>query len=138
VRELIMQDRHVTYIEIAASLRIYSTSIHSLLHEHLAVIQRNLFVEEVLLLVFGEFRKTIKRRRVTVHHDNASSHTLAQCSSFLTGQNDELMGHPPYSTVLAPNDFPHIRTRMRSQRFSTPEDAVEAFKNRVLEVYQSE
>ena len=37
VRELIMQDRHVTYREIEASLGISSTSIHSILHEHLAV-----------------------------------------------------------------------------------------------------
>ena len=36
-RELIMQDRHVTYREIKASLGISSTSLHSILHEHLAV-----------------------------------------------------------------------------------------------------
>lgn len=37
VRELIKQDRHVTYREIEASLSISSTSVHSILHEHLAV-----------------------------------------------------------------------------------------------------
>ena len=37
VRELIMQDHHVTYREIQASLGIAFTSIHSILHEHLAV-----------------------------------------------------------------------------------------------------
>src|ERR1700704_6938374 len=37
VRELIMEDRHVTYLEIEASLGISATSIHSILHEHLAV-----------------------------------------------------------------------------------------------------
>ena len=39
VRELIMQDRHtvVTYREIKASLGISFTSIHSILHEQLAV-----------------------------------------------------------------------------------------------------
>ena len=37
VHELIMQDRHVTYLEIKASLGISSTSILSILHEHLAV-----------------------------------------------------------------------------------------------------
>ena len=36
VRELIMQDRHVTYREIEASLDISATSIHSILHEQLA------------------------------------------------------------------------------------------------------
>ena len=37
VHELIKQDRHVTYREIEACLRISSTSIHSILHEHLVV-----------------------------------------------------------------------------------------------------
>jgi len=37
VRELIKQDRHVTYREIEASLDISMTSIYKILHEHLAV-----------------------------------------------------------------------------------------------------
>ena len=37
VRELILQDRHVTYREIEASLGISSNSIPLILHEHLAV-----------------------------------------------------------------------------------------------------
>ena len=37
VRELIMQESHVTCREIEASLGISSTSIHSILHEHLGV-----------------------------------------------------------------------------------------------------
>nr|XP_040572510.1 histone-lysine N-methyltransferase SETMAR-like [Lepeophtheirus salmonis] len=37
VREVIMQDHHVTYREIEASLGISSTSIHLTLHVHLAV-----------------------------------------------------------------------------------------------------
>ena len=37
VHELILQDRRVTYREIEASLGISGTSIHSILHEHLAI-----------------------------------------------------------------------------------------------------
>ena len=37
VQKLIMQDRHVTYCEIEATLGISSTSIYKILHEHLAV-----------------------------------------------------------------------------------------------------
>lgn len=37
VRELILQDRHVTYREIEATLSISGTSIHSILHQHLIV-----------------------------------------------------------------------------------------------------
>ena len=51
------------------------------------------------------------------------------------------MGHSPYSPDIAPNEFsllPHIMKQMRGQPFSSPEDAVEAFKNHVLELSQSE
>ena len=88
---------------------------------------------------FGEIRKTNKRKRII--HDNASSHTSAQTSTFLTGQNVELMGHPPYRPVLAPNDFSlfrDIKKKMHGQRFSLPEDAIGVFKNHVLEMSQSE
>jgi len=47
------------------------------------------------------------------------------------------MGHPPYSPDLAPNDFflfPKIKDKLRGQRFSTAEEAVETFKAHVLEV----
>lgn len=37
VRELILQDRHLTYRKIEASLDISGTSIQTILHEHLAV-----------------------------------------------------------------------------------------------------
>ena len=35
VRQLILQDRHVTYREIEATVGIGGASIHSILHEHL-------------------------------------------------------------------------------------------------------
>ncbi|XP_055316153.1 histone-lysine N-methyltransferase SETMAR-like [Sitodiplosis mosellana] len=91
--------------------------------------------------VFGEIRKTQKRRRIILHHDNASSHKSAETMGYLSTQNVELMGHPAYSPDLAPNDFflfPHIKNKMRGQRFPTPEDAVDAFKTHVLELPQSE
>ena len=37
VRELVMQDRRVTYREIEASMGISMTTIHKILHEHLGV-----------------------------------------------------------------------------------------------------
>ena len=37
VRQLILQDCHVTYCEIETTLGISGTSIHSILHEHLTV-----------------------------------------------------------------------------------------------------
>ena len=63
------------------------------------------------------------------------------CELGTRDQNVELMGHPPYSSDLAPNDFflfPHIKKKLRGQWFSLREDDVEAFKCHVLEVSQSE
>jgi [histone H3]-lysine36 N-dimethyltransferase SETMAR len=91
--------------------------------------------------VFSELRKGNKRRRIILHQDNASSHTAQQTRTYLTTQNVELMSHPPYSPDLSPNDFftfPKIKNQLRGQRFTTPDDAVEAFKNEVLRVPSSE
>ena len=37
MRQLILQDRHVTYRDIETTLGIRETSIYSILHEHLTV-----------------------------------------------------------------------------------------------------
>ena len=50
------------------------------------------------------------------------------------------MSYPPYSPDLARNDFflfPYVN-EMRGQRFSTPEEAVDAFRMLVMEIPQSE
>lgn len=91
--------------------------------------------------VFGKLRETNPNRRIILHHDNASSHTSHQTIEYLTTQKIELMGHPPYSPDLAPNDFylfPRIKDKLRGQRFTSPEEAVEAFKNHVLELSHSD
>ena len=81
--------------------------------------------------MFGQIRKKQPRRRIVLHQDNASSHTSRQTIAYLTGQNVELMGHPPYSPDLASNDFflfPYVKNKLRGQRFSTPEEVVTTFK----------
>lgn len=91
--------------------------------------------------VFGKLRETNLKRRIILHHDNASSHTSRHTSEYLATQNIELMTHPPYSPDLAPNDFflfPRIKDKMRGQRFSSPEEAVKAFKCHVLELSTSD
>ncbi|XP_031634629.1 histone-lysine N-methyltransferase SETMAR-like, partial [Contarinia nasturtii] len=91
--------------------------------------------------VFGELRKNNHRRRIILHHDNASSHKSHHTTEYLTAQKIELMGHPPYSPDLAPNDFflfPSVKKKLHGQRFSTPEEAVDAFKTHVLEISVSE
>ena len=55
--------------------------------EHRRTVNSEWYITICLPNVCGEIRKTNKRRRIIVHHDNASSHTTAQTSAFLTGQN---------------------------------------------------
>ena len=103
--------------------------------EHRRTVNSEWYTTICLPKVFGDIRKTNKRRRIIVH--NASSHIAAQISAILTGQNLELMGHSPYSPDLEPNDPIYSRTsrkKMRGQRLPSPEDTVGVFKNHVLEM----
>lgn len=91
--------------------------------------------------VIAEIRRNNVNRRIIVHHDNASAHTARRTVEFLTSNNIQLMTHCPYSPDLSPNDFflfRHIKNKMRGERFSSPEEAVEAFKSLVSEVPRSE
>ena len=88
-------------------------------------------------VVFQEIRKANSRRRITLQHDNASTHTSAQTTAFLSTQNIDLKSHPPYSHHLVPNGFflfPYVINKMRGQSFPTPEEAVDAFRMLVLEI----
>ena len=104
--------------------------------EQCRTINSELYTNICLPVVFQKIRKNNRRRRITLHHDNASAHKSVQTTAFLSTQNIDLMSHPPYSPDLAPNDFflfPYVKNKMRSQRFSTPEEAVDA-----LEILQPE
>ncbi|CAH1976468.1 unnamed protein product [Acanthoscelides obtectus] len=122
MRKLIIEDRHVAYREIEASLKISKTSI-----------QNCYFITEL--------RKINPERRIILHQDNASSHTAQKTRPYLTEENVELLDHPPYSRDLSPNDFftfPKIKNRLRGQGFQSPEEAVDAFKNAVLDLPANE
>ena len=117
VRELIMQDRHVTYREIEASLGISSTSIHSILHGHLAVkkvcsrwIPHNLTVAQKKARV--DWCKEILKNTIAVFQ-----------KTFI--RSSQVTNHA--SMLMSPK-----------QNKKKTKDAVEAFKNHVLEVSQSE
>ncbi|CAH2011689.1 unnamed protein product [Acanthoscelides obtectus] len=90
-----------------------------------------------LPIVITELRKINPKRRIILHQDNASLHTAQKTRQYLTEENVELLDHPPYSPDLSPNDFftfPKIKNRLRGQRFQSPEEAVDAFKNAVLDL----
>jgi [histone H3]-lysine36 N-dimethyltransferase SETMAR len=91
--------------------------------------------------VIAELRKTDPKRRIILHHDNASSHTARRTIEFLAENKIDLMDHPPYSPDLSPNDyftFPRIKEKLRGQRFQSPEEAVEAYKMAILTTPTSE
>ncbi|CAH1993667.1 unnamed protein product [Acanthoscelides obtectus] len=85
--------------------------------------------------------KNHPERRIILHQDNARSRTAQKTRQYLTEENVELLNHPPYSTDLSPNDFftfPKIKKGLRGQRFQSPEEAVDAFKNAVLDLPANE
>ncbi|CAH1965802.1 unnamed protein product [Acanthoscelides obtectus] len=78
-------------------------------------------------------RKINLERRIILHQDNASSHTAQKTRQYLTEENVELLDHPPYSLDLNPNDLLLSRKlKLGGQRFQSPEEAVDVFKNAVL------
>ena len=89
-----------------------------------------------LPVVFQEIWKTNSRRRITLYRDNASSHISGQTTAFLSTQNIDLISHSLYSPDLVPNDFflfPYVKNKMRGQGFTTPEEAIDAFRMHILE-----
>ncbi|CAH2005046.1 unnamed protein product [Acanthoscelides obtectus] len=154
----------VTQENIEAFLKISKTSIKKILHEQLGVrklISRwisHLLTEEqkaarqrtvtadwyttiCLPEVITELRKINPERRIILHQDNASSHTAQKTRQYLTEESVELLVYPPYSPDLSPNDFftfPKIKNSLRGQRFQSPEEAVDALKNAVLDLPANE
>ena len=94
-----------------------------------------------LPVVFQEIKKTNRRRRITLHHDNVSSYTSAETATFLSIEILDLMSHPPFGLIWHRMTFllfPYVETEMRGQRFSTPDETVNAFRMHVLVIPQSE
>ncbi|CAH1982876.1 unnamed protein product [Acanthoscelides obtectus] len=120
VRKLIIEDRYVTYREIEASLKISKTSIQKILHEELGV------------------RKLQKSWIYCYEPENKRQSAVWV---FQAEENVELLDHPPYSPDLSPNNFftfRKVKNRLRGQRFQSPEEAVDAFKNAVLDLPANE
>ncbi|CAH2016044.1 unnamed protein product [Acanthoscelides obtectus] len=137
VRKLIIEDRHVTYREIEASLKISKTAIQKIFHAELGVrklvsrwipppwghIATIPLDEQRTVTVYTTISsKNQPPRRIILHQVNASSHTAQKIRQYLTEENVGLLDHSPYS----PNDFftfPKIKNRLRGQRFQSPEEA---------------
>lgn len=80
-------------------------------------------------------------RGLWLHQDNASAHTANRTREFLQTVGFQQLSHPPYSPDLAPCDFflfPSIKNSMRGCRFSSAEEAVDAYRSAVEGVSHSE
>ena len=88
----------------------------------------NLYANEILPKVFKNFKKKRERttmRDVSLHHDNASSHSTNDVRDFLQQNRVELLPHPPYSPDLAPCDFflfPRIKKQLGGKKFENVEN----------------
>ncbi|GBP42140.1 hypothetical protein EVAR_21145_1 [Eumeta japonica] len=98
VRKLMMQDRHVTYREIKASLGIK---------------------------IFEEIERTTDNAESLFIKTMLAVTRRTKRLGFSEGQRMELLGHPPYNTDLAPEDlfvyfnlFPSVKNELRSEHFS--------------------
>lgn len=83
--------------------------------------------------LFGTWTNHSPLRQCKLLHINLNK-------NYIRIQNIDLMGHPPYSFDLVSNDFflfSQIKHKLPGERFSTPEEAVDAFKSQDLEVPQS-
>ncbi|GBP13433.1 Mariner Mos1 transposase [Eumeta japonica] len=115
MRELRMQDRHVTYREKKTSLDI------SMCHKRIVKrLIRSGARPTVLQEVFEGMRKNNRQHRIILHHDNAGCHTSVEKTQFLESEKIKLTGHPSYNRDLTPKDFyifPSVRNKLRGYRF---------------------
>ncbi len=83
-------------------------------------------------------------QELTLHHDNASSHTCRLTKTYLENQGISNLPHPPYSPDLAPCDFflfPKIKKELKNKKYDHVENlarAVQAVTSRItLEDYHN-
>ncbi|CAH2017958.1 unnamed protein product [Acanthoscelides obtectus] len=88
------------------------------------------YISICLPKVITELRKIKTERRIILHQDNASSHTAPKTRQYLMEENSR--SNSDFFT------FPKIKNRLRGQRFQSPEETVDAFKNAVLDLPANE
>ncbi|GIY02549.1 hypothetical protein CDAR_469131 [Caerostris darwini] len=85
--------------------------------------------------IHSDWRNIFKKNRQhRIHHDNWTH--IGPNKSIFDRSKYRMDDHPRYSPDLAPNDilFLYVKNTLNCQRFSPPEEAVNAFKMHVLEI----
>ncbi|PNF21909.1 hypothetical protein B7P43_G03600 [Cryptotermes secundus] len=115
VRDLILQDRRLTFQDLCNTLGLsYGTC------------QRILSEELNMRRIAGKKRPEKWRTNDWVlHHDNARPHTAYSVQEILAKNKMAVVPHPPYSPDLAPCDFflfPKMKIKLKGLRFDTAEE----------------
>ncbi|CAH2084779.1 unnamed protein product [Euphydryas editha] len=82
-----------------------ATGCPTIVLEDLKTVTADRYTDNCLSLVLEKVWQKRPHSRILIHHDNTSSHTAKQTIDYLAKSGVELLGHPPYSTDLAPCDF---------------------------------
>ena len=79
-------------------------------------------------------------RGLLLHHDNASTHTVAVPQGFLAASDVQLVTHTLFSPALAPCDwflFLSVRKQLKGKRFQNAEDVRAIIEGVILDIPQS-
>lgn len=121
VRELIKEDRHVTYREIEASLGISPPAIHTILHDHLVVKKIcSRWIPHNLTNAEKKARVDWCKKMIKKYNSGASN----EVNKIVTGDESWIYAYEP-------------ETKQQSTVWIF-QDEKKAFKNHVLEVSESE
>ena len=94
MRQLILQDRNVTYCGIETTLGISGTSIHSILHEHLTVKKIcSLWIPHNLAIAQKKARVDWSKEMLKKYHRGASQHVY----DIVTGDESCIYAYEPES-----------------------------------------
>lgn len=85
--------------------------------------QNGIYAIICLSQVVFELLKENRIRCIILHHDNASSHNAYRMKEFLDQKNIEIV-----TTLMISTLSPKYKKKIRSQRFSSPAKAVDAYK----------
>ncbi|CAH1972975.1 unnamed protein product [Acanthoscelides obtectus] len=144
VRKLIIEDRHVTYREIEASLKLVSQQKAARVNWCQKTLDRfnsgnskNVYSfvsgDESWIYCEEKPTKVIRSRSVS---KNIVATFMSKAGHIATIALNEQRIVTADCPDLSPNDFfacPNIENRLRGQRFLSPEEAVDAFKSDVLD-----
>ncbi|GBP32348.1 hypothetical protein EVAR_25603_1 [Eumeta japonica] len=83
---------------IIASFFNKTVNVAAVALENCCTVNSDLYTIICLLETIDELRKNNRKRRIILHHDNASSHTAKQTNKCVNEKNVELMSNPSYSS----------------------------------------